>query len=66
MIDWLRLYADVDGKLVPYTDDAFTDLGNTNYPIAGAMTYFSGGAGLSSTSADYARFVEMLFKRGSP
>jgi len=60
----VALYADVDGKLVPYTDDAFTDLGNINYPIAGAMTYYSGGAGLSSTSSDYARFVAMLLNEG--
>jgi CubicO group peptidase (beta-lactamase class C family) len=60
----VALYADVDGKLVPYTDDAFTDLGNINYPVAGAMTYFSGGAGLSSTAFDYSRFVEMLLNEG--
>ncbi len=60
----VALYADVDGELVPYTDDAFTDLGNINYPIAGAMTYFSGGAGLSSTAFDYSRLVEMLLNAG--
>ncbi len=60
----VALYADVEGKLVPYTDDAFTDLGNINYPITGAMTYYSGGAGLSSTSSDYARFVAMLLNEG--
>jgi len=60
----VALYAEVDGELVPYTDDAFTDLGNTNYPVAGAMTYFSGGAGLSSTAFDYSRFVQMLLNEG--
>lgn len=60
----VALYADLDGELVPYTDDAFTDLGNINYPISGAMTYFSGGAGLSSTASDYSRFVEMLLNEG--
>ena len=58
------LYAYIDKKLISYNDDSFTDLGNNNYPISGAMTYYSGGAGLSSTVSDYSRFVEMLFNYG--
>ena len=58
------LYAYIDKKLISYNDDAFTDLGNSNYPISGAMTYYSGGAGLSSTVSDYSRFVEMLLNYG--
>ncbi len=58
------LYAYMDKKLIPYTDDAITDLGNFNYPISGAMTYYSGGAGLSSTVSDYSHFVEMLLNYG--
>lgn len=34
------------------------------YPILGAQTYFSGGAGLSSTAHDYARFLQMLLNNG--
>ena len=34
------------------------------YPIIGAKTYFSGGAGLSSTAQDYARFLQMLLNDG--
>jgi CubicO group peptidase (beta-lactamase class C family) len=60
----VTLYAYEGGKLISYTDDSFTDLGNSNYPISGAMTYFSGGAGLSSTVSDYSRFVEMLLNNG--
>jgi len=60
----VSLYAAVDDELVPYTDDSLTDLGDTNYPRTGAMTYFSGGAGLSSTAYDYARFIEMLLNDG--
>jgi len=36
---------------------------NSNYPLK-AKTYFSGGAGLSSTAFDYAIFLEMLLNKG--
>lgn len=36
-----------------------------NYPIAGAKTFFSGGAGLSSTAKDYATFLQMLLNGGT-
>ena len=35
------------------------------FPVAGARTYFSGGAGLVSTAGDYARFAQMLLNGGS-
>ncbi|MEL7530901.1 MAG: serine hydrolase domain-containing protein [Bacteroidota bacterium] len=35
-----------------------------NYPIQGAQTYYSGGAGLCSTVEDYARFALMLENGG--
>jgi CubicO group peptidase (beta-lactamase class C family) len=34
------------------------------YPVIGAKTYFSGGAGLSSTARDYAHFLQMLLNDG--
>jgi CubicO group peptidase (beta-lactamase class C family) len=34
-----------------------------NYPLAGG-TYYSGGAGLSSTIKDYATFLQMLLNKG--
>jgi CubicO group peptidase (beta-lactamase class C family) len=34
------------------------------YPRAGAMTFFSGGAGLSSTALDYAKFLQMYLNNG--
>lgn len=37
---------------------------NRTYPIAGAKTYFTGGAGLVSTIDDYARFCQMLLNGG--
>jgi len=61
----VTLYAaGADGQLAPeriiqeFAADA-------SYPIKGAKSYFSGGAGLSSTARDYARFVGMLLNRGS-
>ena len=35
-----------------------------NYPIKGAQTFFSGGAGLSSTVADYAKFLQLFLDGG--
>ncbi len=35
------------------------------YPKAGAKTFFSGGAGLSSTAEDYAKFLQMYLNGGS-
>lgn len=60
----VSLYAGIDDELVPYTDESMSDLGDTNYPRVGAMTYYSGGAGLSSTAYDYSRFIEMLLNDG--
>ncbi|SFE85143.1 serine hydrolase domain-containing protein [Thermoflexibacter ruber] len=37
----------------------------TEYPISGAKTYFSGGAGLSSTAMDYAKLCQMLLNGGT-
>jgi CubicO group peptidase (beta-lactamase class C family) len=37
---------------------------SATYPTADLSTYFSGGAGLCSTIADYARFLQMLLNRG--
>ena len=36
---------------------------NSNYPLK-TKTYFSGGAGLSSTAFDYAIFLDMLLNKG--
>lgn len=35
-----------------------------NYPITGAKTFYSGGAGLSSTAKDYATFLQMYLNGG--
>lgn len=35
-----------------------------DYPMKGAQSFFSGGAGLSSTATDYARFLQMYLNNG--
>jgi putative heme-binding domain-containing protein len=37
---------------------------SATYPTADDSRYYSGGAGLTSTSHDYARFLQMLLNRG--
>ena len=45
---------------VPFTDNFY----DTQYPAIGAKTFFSGGAGLSSTARDYATFLQMYLNNG--
>jgi CubicO group peptidase (beta-lactamase class C family) len=47
-------------KWVPYP----TTFYDPQYPIKGAKTFFSGGAGLSSTAKDYATFLQMYLNGG--
>jgi len=60
------LYAHVDGKGLVVSDGTESEiyLDNPNYPVEGARTYFSGGAGLSSTASDYGRLIQMLLNEG--
>ncbi|KJD33103.1 beta-lactamase [Tamlana nanhaiensis] len=37
---------------------------DTDYPKKGAKTFFSGGAGLTSTAEDYAKFLQMYLNGG--
>ncbi len=39
-------------------------VGSTGYPFSGPKKFFSGGAGLSSTAPDYARFAQMILNKG--
>ncbi|NLN30996.1 MAG: serine hydrolase [Bacteroidales bacterium] len=45
-------------KVVPMSQDA------ADYPLLADGKYFSGGAGLSSTTGDYAIFLQMLLNNG--
>ena len=50
-----------DGKWMKYLETPFYD---PDYPIKGAMSFFSGGGGLSSTAKDYANFLQMYLNNG--
>ena len=61
----VTLYNDDGAGLVEHSNSDFvTEENEALYPVSGAKTYFSGGAGLSSTAADYARFLQMLLNDG--
>ena len=49
-----------DGKWANFTDTFY----DVNYPAKGARTFYSGGAGLSSTAKDYATFLQMYLNGG--
>ncbi|HEY0743554.1 MAG TPA: serine hydrolase domain-containing protein [Chryseosolibacter sp.] len=58
----VALHHDKEGKVVVMKNTAYDGV-NPNYPnLAG--TYFSGGAGLSSTVEDYAKFLQMFLNKG--
>lgn len=44
-----------------FSETAYYD---PQYPVKGAKTFFSGGAGLSSTALDYAKFLQMYLNGG--
>lgn len=49
-----------NGEWIPFPATFY----DTNYPINGAKSFFSGGAGLSSTAKDYATFLQMFLNKG--
>jgi len=61
----VTLYANVEGHLVVSKgNESDIVLDDPLFPVTGARSYFSGGAGLSSTARDYARFLQMLLNGG--
>lgn len=68
---WFYLPESKQNRLVSIqkkTDDHWTRYPTTfydpDYPVKGAKTFFSGGAGLSSTAKDYATFLQMYLNNG--
>jgi len=61
------LYAHVEdrGLIVSQGNESSIILDDPLYPVVGARSYFSGGAGLSSTASDYGRFLQMLLNDGT-
>ncbi len=62
----VTLYNVVDDVGLVAHEGSGTDIevNDALYPIIGAKTYFSGGAGLSSTAHDYSLFLQMLLNDG--
>jgi CubicO group peptidase (beta-lactamase class C family) len=56
------VYTENDDKKIIEWSPTFRDI-NPNYPMM-PKTYFSGGAGLSSTAYDYAIFLQMILNGG--
>lgn len=69
---WFQLPADRHARLVTLHEGSSGKVVPAREPIEGAHpdfparpgTYFSGGAGLSSTTADYARFLQLFLNGG--
>ena len=62
----VTLYADVgkEGLIVSQGNESSLTFDNPLYPTGEVQAYFSGGAGLTSTAYDYARFMQMLLNNG--
>lgn len=58
----VSLHVSQNGKAVPMKASAYDHV-DPDYPKE-AGTYYSGGAGLSSTVEDYARFLQLFLNRG--
>ncbi|WP_116127233.1 serine hydrolase domain-containing protein [Lewinella sp. IMCC34183] len=68
---WFYLPEGKDDRLVSIqrpTDDGWENYPVTfydpDYPVKGARSFFSGGAGLSSTARDYATFLQLYLNGG--
>ncbi len=55
----VTLYTITDDGLVLHPGETYS-----KYPVAGARMWLSGGAGLSGTIVDYARFCQMMLNNG--
>ena len=62
----VTLYAEVgeEGLTVSRGHESNIILDNPRYPAGEIHSYFSGGAGVSSTAFDYSRFIQMLLNNG--
>ena len=56
----VRVHKRENGRWIPYPVTFY----DPDYPIKGAKSFFSGGAGLCSTARDYATFLQMYLNGG--
>lgn len=59
-----RLYTIEDSTLVVYPEEDYGMI-TPNFPVSGAMTYYSGGAGLTSSTSDYLTFLSAIQNDGA-
>jgi CubicO group peptidase (beta-lactamase class C family) len=57
----VKVQQQVNGTWQPYPITFY----DPDYPLKGAKRFFSGGAGLSSTVTDYAKFLQMYLNEGN-
>lgn len=62
--DLTRLYTIQDSSIVAYPEGRPGMMG-PDFPVSGAMTYYSGGAGLTSSTADYHTFLSAIHQGGA-
>lgn len=62
--DLTRLYTIEDSTLVVYPEEDYGMI-TPNFPVSGAMTYYSGGAGLTSSTSDYLTFLSAIQNDGA-
>jgi CubicO group peptidase (beta-lactamase class C family) len=62
--DLTRLYTIEDSTLIVFDEEDFGMI-TPNFPVSGAMTYYSGGAGLTSSTGDYLTFLSALHNDGA-
>lgn len=60
----LYAFKEDQGLVVSDGTESSIKLDDPLYPVNGAKRYYSGGAGMSSTALDYARFTQMLLNDG--
>lgn len=62
--DLTRLYTIEDSTLVVYPEEDYGMI-TPNFPVSGAMTYYSGGAGLTASTSDYLTILSALHNDGT-
>lgn len=62
--DLTRLYTIEDSTLMVYPEENYGMI-TPNFPVSGAMSYYSGGAGLTSSTEDYLIFLSAIHNKGA-
>lgn len=60
--DLTAMYSIQNGDLVRFSEESGTL--DSNFPVQGNLTYYAGGAGLTSTARDYFTFLQSILNGG--